>query len=170
MNGTLDLLDTFFGTITGIWGRILSFFLTSWLGFSLGVLAAGTEWSLKGGLQMKAQLSDWYFVPIGWMFWSVATCFQWWGLIHGLILVAFAFAIFYSEANLCQTLCALFFMECWYWWFASDGFENMFGSLIQYGEFEWGTWFPFHTLIMILSPGVAWLWWRSWRNNHPQAA
>jgi len=168
MNGTLDQLDTFFGSITGIWSRILSFFLTCWAGFSLGVLAASVHWDpTDHTFRGDFGIDDWYFVPAAWMFQCVATCFHWWGFIHGLLIVAIAVAVFYTEANLCQTLCSLFLMECWYWWFASDGFENMFGSFLNGYGFEWGKWYPFHTLMVILSAVTLWLGWRSWRNNHP---
>ena len=163
MNGTLDLLDTFFGTITGIWSRILSFFVTCWIGFGLGILAEAVRWTWDGGFVANFAISDWYFVPISWMFMCLSTCLHWYGCVHLLVLIFFAFRIFFSEMNMCQAICSLLLIESWYWWFVGEHIDFTDFSSDAY----WELWHPMLWFLVCVSAITAWLWWRSWRNNHP---
>lgn len=161
MNGTLDQLDAFFGSITSAWGRLILFFLTCTIGFALGILASGVRWSSVTGFEAV------YFVENSEsrVYLCIDTLSQVWGLVHALLILGIAYVVFVSEINLCQTLCVVFAIESWYWWFAADGAQEMLDAY-QHGKFH--IWFPFHAFMVLLSPAAIWIWWRSWRNNHPQ--
>ena len=176
MSGTIDQVEAIFEGVTSIWGRVLVFFIVSWLAFTCGILIASTEWTLDGGFLMMYLMRDWYFVPISWMAKSFTAALHWWGLLRLLFLVVIAFLLFFTEANLCRLVCLLVVEELWFWWGQASiapYFENGIGNGIRevcdyYFDFDdWHIWHPFSALLVPFTIFAGWIWWQSWQKDHP---
>ena len=160
MKGTIDPVDAIFTAFSGLGGRVLSFFVSCWVGFALGTLAATVTWGHDVGLQIADASQNWSLVPITWIFITAIGCLRWWGPLHLLALIVAGYRLIISEANVCLSVCFLFLMEAWLWWAVAS----------HYIDFDFRESDSSHPLLIVLgviSAAVLWLAWRTWKREHP---
>ena len=106
----IDTVETFFGSITGVWGRILTYFFACWIAFGYVELGDMIVWSHNSGLQVEGNYSMWYLVPVAWgVSLIVAVAKAWWLGIPYLFYLAYVLIrVVYAEDNLWRAMCRLF--------------------------------------------------------------
>ena len=106
-----DPTAAFFSAFSSIWGRILLFFLTAFLGHGAGYLAAFT---LEGEpFEIDAQLSDLAFLPIGFLWQVLQNFFFPWGMGYVVVLGILFFLICFTECRLIFPVALLFVLQVW---------------------------------------------------------
>ena len=166
MKGTIDPGEAIFTAGSGLGGRVVSFFVSCWVGFAFGILAATVTWHDGVGVQLTDASQHWYFVPITWMFATAGGVFKWWGLPHLLILIIVGYRLILSEADVCLSVCFLFLMESWLWW-AVEKYYFEFTPDSVFESTPHDAWHPMFFVLILLSVGTLWLAWRTWRKEHP---
>ena len=159
MRGTIDQVEAFFGAITSVWSRVLSFFLASWIGFVCGIVSSCVDWKRGEGFTINVYgLPKWYLVPVSWMSASLTYCAHWWGLLQLLFLMCCVFSLIFLEADLFTTMCLLFVVESSFWW------------CVTWPEFDPyyldHNWHPLIFVLILLNGVVGLAGLRAWRNNH----
>jgi hypothetical protein len=141
MKGTIDRIEAFTSSITGVWGRGLAFFGVCWAAFAITYLTLGTTWSFDGGFSFQTDTDNWYLVPMAWGASLVIAVFMFlpWGLAHMIYLFCVLHSIFTDNTDLFRTLAILFVAECIYvivlW--LRHSYEDLFDF-----DFVHGTWHP----------------------------
>ncbi len=162
MKGTIDPVEAYFTSVTGLFGRTIGLFSTCWVAFILGLLAAilswtpGTDMSLDGDMARHLML-----VPVWWMVSLVGATPEWWGIVYLLYLASTIFAVCILETNLFRSLCLLFVAQAFHSWRFGIGLND--GDLESY--FGGPAWHPFFWLLLGVTGWLTWLLVRSWRQG-----
>ncbi len=152
MKGTIDQVEAFFGAITGVWTRVLTFFAVCWIASAVAVLCSSLEWHHGTGWSFHADFSEWYLVPVGWLVSIVAAAFlHWWGILHILFLLAVVYAIVFVETDLFRSNCLLFVFQTWHTLAVCNSETDSFGI------------YPLFYLAVIGTIIILYVCWRSWR-------
>lgn len=114
----IDLVDTFFGSITGTWARLAKFFGTCWLASGLTAVCLSLFHSFHGWGWDGSLWNDWYFWPQTWAFSLVYACFvHWWfGIPFFIYFVGCFIHAVWNDGSMRRSLALLAILQGWHTW------------------------------------------------------
>ncbi len=162
MKVSIDPVETFFSSVTSVWGKMLAFLGTCWISFAFTVFCIGPTWSWNDGFAPLDGFGKFLVTsPAIWL-WSLFEIVQEspWGILFIIFLAGALYAILFIETNLLRTAALVFIVQGWH--------TCLWRWLRDRPSFSWDLYGDWHFLLpfmVLLHPYVLWRLYSSWRDE-----